>query len=159
MKEKGPIKRSQQLAPFSREHHDGLVFIQRIKQGLRTGTAVAILRDYINWFWTNSLKNHFDQEEQLLLPQLPAGDRLGLQLIKEHQDIRNIVSTKELGEMQIVLFADLLNAHIRFEERVLFPHIERSIPPNALNRIFEQLDHPIECATSWKNKFWKSNKQ
>ena len=158
MKEKGPIKRSQQLAPFSREHHEALVFIQRVKQGLKNGTAFAILRDYINWFWTNSLKNHFDKEEQLLLPQLSAGDNLGLQLIKEHQDIRNIVS-KELSEMQIVLFADILNAHIRFEERVLFPHIERSIPLNALNMIFEQLDHPIECATSWKNKFWKSNNQ
>jgi hemerythrin-like domain-containing protein len=153
MKETKPIKRSQQLAPLSREHHDALVFLLRIKQGLKNGTDPTILCDYIHWFWNNNLKDHFDHEEELLLPQLPTDDQLAIQLKNEHQTIRSLIS-KDLDKDQIVPFTDLLNAHIRFEERELFPHIERKVAMQVLNEIFKKLDQPVQCQTSWKIKFW-----
>ncbi|HET9824488.1 MAG TPA: hemerythrin domain-containing protein [Chitinophagaceae bacterium] len=152
-----PIKRSAQLAPLSREHHEALVFLLRIKTGLKNGTHIQVISDYINWFWINNLKEHFDQEEKLLLPTLAANDELAIQLKKEHQAIRAIVSG-DLDKMQIMLLSDLLNAHIRFEERLLFPHIEQRISVLKLNEIFRQLDRPVQCQTSWTNTFWMRKK-
>lgn len=152
MKETKPIKRSQQLAPLSREHHDALVFLSRIKQGLKNDADSTIICDYIHWFWNNNLKDHFEHEEELLLPHLPADDQLAIQLKNEHQTIRSLVS-KELNKDQILQFADLLNAHIRFEERELFPHVEKRVSMQVLNEIFKKLDHPVQCH-NWKVKFW-----
>src|SRR5262245_35469465 len=109
-----PIKRSKQLAPLSREHHEALVFLLRLKQGSRNKTSTKVMSDYIKWFWTNNLKNHFDQEEALLLPRLDATDNMATQLKDEHQTIRSLLS-KELSAADIHSFSDLLNTHIRFE--------------------------------------------
>ena len=40
MEEIKPLKRSKELAPLSREHHDGLLFAWKIKQGLANGTPI-----------------------------------------------------------------------------------------------------------------------
>jgi hemerythrin-like domain-containing protein len=153
-----PIKRSKQLAPFSREHHDALVFLLRIKQGLKNGTAAAMISEYIHWFWTNNLETHFKQEERLLLPHLPEADKLAKQLKDEHESIRALIGG-QLDLHAIEQFSNVLNAHIRFEERELFPHIESKVPSDHLNEIFEQLDRPVQCQTSWMSKFWTSKKQ
>jgi len=153
MKETRPIKRTKQLAPLSREHHDALVFLLRLKQGLKNGTASSLISDYVKWFWTNNLKHHFEQEETLLLPALNEGDEMATRLKSEHQTIRSLVS-KTLNETDTALLSELLNAHIRFEERELFPYIEKKLSMAQLNEIFGELDHPVKCQTSWEHAFW-----
>ena|SRR5215471_18795397 len=147
-----PIKRSKQLAPFSREHHDALVFLLRIKQGLKNGTGTTVISEYVKWFWDNNLKKHFDEEEALLLPHLDTADKLATQLKNEHRAIRKLVA-KELAVSEIALFSELLNAHIRFEERTFFPYVEKVISIDHLNDIFSKLDRPVECQP-WKHAFW-----
>jgi len=156
-KQMQPIKRSKQLAPFSREHHEALIFLLRIKQGLKNGTAISVISDYIKWFWANHLKHHFEQEDMLLLPNLSAGDEMATRLKNEHETIRSIVS-KELKEKDIALFSDQLNAHIRFEEREFFPYAEKKIPIGQLNDIFSKLDHDIQCQTTWEQAFWANKR-
>lgn len=157
MKEIQPLKRSKQLAPLSREHHDALLFIWKIKQGLKKGTQGRIILDYITWYWKNNLKNHFEQEEKLLLPHLSAHDDLAKQLKMEHKTICQLAN--EIDDNSILSFANVLNAHIRFEERQLFPHIEKKVSPNDLNQIFQELDGVPQCETQWKNEFWVSKKK
>ena len=41
-----PIKRSKQLSPLSREHHDGLLFAWKIRQGFENGTPLEEMRKY-----------------------------------------------------------------------------------------------------------------
>jgi len=65
MEEIKPIKRSKELAPLSREHHDGLLFAWKIKQGLANKTSIATLCSYTRWFWTNHMKPHFKDEEKV----------------------------------------------------------------------------------------------
>src|SRR5213079_1132254 len=127
---------------------DALVFLLRLKQGLQNGTASSLMSEYVKWFWTDDLKHHFDQEETLLLPVLNEEDEMAARLKKEHQTIRSLVS-KKLNEMEIALLSELLNSHIRFEERELFPHIEQRATAEELNEIFKQLDHPTQCQTGW----------
>ncbi|MEO5946621.1 MAG: hypothetical protein ABIP79_07360, partial [Chitinophagaceae bacterium] len=54
-----PIKRSKQLTPLSREHHDGLLFAWKIRQGLENETPLEQLRKYTMWFWQQHIKPHF----------------------------------------------------------------------------------------------------
>jgi len=157
MKEAKPIKRSKQLAPFSRDHHDTLLFIWKIKQGFKNKTSTEIIGAYAQWFWNNHMKEHFDQEEKLLLPHL-HGNELGIRLKKEHETIRNLVMNA-MNETSISLLATTLNDHIRFEERQLFPLIEEKVSPDELDRIFEQLDHQKQCESEWSNRFWTKQKR
>ena len=157
-----PIKRSPQLAPLSREHHDGLLFVWKIRQGLENKTPLEQLRNYTLWFWRNHIKPHFFQEEKILLASLPPDHPLGLQLKEEHDYIRELILglDNEADARTLVILCDLLNQHIRFEERELFCYLEELLPPEALDKIFQQLEaHPVKCDTEWKDEFWvkKSN--
>jgi hemerythrin-like domain-containing protein len=156
MKDVKPVKRSSQLVPLSHDHHQALLFIWKIRQGLKNNTAVSIVSDYIKWFWKNHLVDHFNQEENILLPHLPKSDKLSIQLIAEHALIRSIVS-KEFNKNSISEFADILDNHVRFEEREFFPHLEKTVSADQLNEIGKQIESARHCDTSWENEFWKNH--
>ena len=64
------------------------------------------------------LHKHFREEEAWLFPKLPATNALRIQAEKQHNKLRKMATDKELQPED---FADLLEEHIRFEERTLFP--------------------------------------
>ena len=156
MEEIKPIKRSKELAPLSREHHDGLLFAWKIKQGLANGTPVETLCNYTRWFWTNHLKSHFKNEETVLVRFLPADNSLVLQMFKDHEQIRDLIISidKEPGSNSLKLLADFVNNHIRFEERELFVYAEKTLTQEQLNEIYKELPHDLNCETEWKDEFW-----
>ena len=155
MKDIKPIKRSKQLISLSKEHHDALLFIWKIRQGLKNNTSISVIADYIKWFWQNHLVEHFEQEEKVLLPHLPKSDKLSSQLLAEHSLIRSMLS-KEFEKNSLTEFADNLEKHVRFEEREFFPHVEKTVSTDQLEEIAKQLNAPPQCDTSWENEFWKN---
>lgn len=157
-----PIKRSPQLAPLSREHHDGLLFAWKIKQGIENKTPLELLRKYTLWFWKHHIKPHFFQEEKILLPCMPAHHLLAVKLLEDHDHIRELILGVDdvADQRSFVILSDLLNTHIRFEERELFPYLEETLSPEQLNKVFTQLeDHPVHCEQEWKEEFWTKNKK
>ena len=94
-KEIKPIKRSKQLTPLSKDHHDGLLFAFKIKQGLKNGTDVKLVAEYVQWFWKNHLHEHFVEEEQILAPYLPADNDLLKQMMEEHENIEAMIRINE----------------------------------------------------------------
>jgi hemerythrin-like domain-containing protein len=156
MEETKPIKRSKELAPLSREHHDGLLFAWKIKQGLTNGTPIDTLVNYTRWFWSNHIKPHFKDEEKVLVKFLPNDDPLVQQMVREHAQIRNLVLSldKEPDASSLQLLAEFLNNHIRFEERQLFVYAEQVLTPEQLNEIFNELPNEIHCDTEWNDEFW-----
>jgi hemerythrin-like domain-containing protein len=155
-----PIKRSKQLAPLSREHHDGLLFSWKIRQGLENGTAFSKLRDYTIWFWQHHIKPHFYQEEKILLPYMPKDHPLAIQLKNEHAHIRELILhlDADADKHTFIILCDLLDRHIRFEERELFNFLEEILTPEQLDLIQPQLeDHPVSCE-EWKDEFWVKKK-
>jgi hypothetical protein len=152
-----PIKRSPQLAPLSREHHDGLLFAWKIKQGIENKTPLEMMRKYSLWFWRHHIKPHFFQEEKILIPYLPENDPLAMKLLEDHDHIRELILglDDEADKRSLVILSDLLNTHIRFEERELFVHLEKILTPEQLDSIFTQLEkHPVHCEQEWKEEFW-----
>jgi hemerythrin-like domain-containing protein len=156
MTDRKPIKRSPQLAPLSREHHDALLFIWKVRQGIKNETPVDKLRSYTLWYWKEHTKAHFFQEEKILLPYMPAGNAMAEQMKKEHDQIRELVLTidKEADETILAQLCDLVDKHIRFEERQLFGFLESSLTQDQLNTINKELAaHPVSCAV-WEDAFW-----
>ena len=156
MEEIKPIKRSKELAPLSREHHDGLLFAWKIKQGLANGTPIETLCNYTRWFWTNHIKTHFKDEETVLVKFLPADNPLVLQMFREHAQIRDLIISldKEPNSSSLQLLADFINKHIRFEERELFVYAEKKLTQEQLDEIYKELPHDSNCETEWKDEFW-----
>jgi hemerythrin-like domain-containing protein len=155
-KETKPIKRSKQLTPLSKDHHDGLLFAWKIKRGLKNGTDIQLISEYVQWFWKNHLLEHFREEEQILAPHLPAENQLLQRMQDEHQEIEAMIHINESipDESMLDKLADAVHDHIRFEERELFPYAEKIIPLEQLDKIYEQLSRgPAQCG-KWEREFW-----
>jgi len=156
MEEVKPIKRSKQLTPLSHEHHDGLLFVWKLRQGLQHNASINKMREYAVWYWHNHIKPHFYQEEKILLPYMPADHPMANRLKKEHENIRELMLNldKEADYTTFNLLADLINDHIRFEERELFNYLEQILSIEQLDSIFKELgEHPVSC-DEWKDEFW-----
>jgi len=157
MNEVKPIKRSVQLQPLSREHHDGLLFVWKVKQGLENRTPPEKLKEYTGWYWRHHIKPHFFQEEKILLPMLPAAHPLSLQLKKEHDYIRELILSidREADRHDFIRLANLVETHIRFEEREFFQYLEQQLTQDQLADVFTKLEqHPVSCTEEWKDEFW-----
>ncbi len=151
--EKKPIKRSVELTPLSRDHHEGLLLVWKIRQGIRNGTELQRIADYVRWFWKVHLDVHFTEEEQLFSPLFPEGNEGLKQMLEEHSKLRSMASSQDWNEESLENFAQLLNDHIRFEERTLFPYIEQQASPEQLRLIYES--HSAEKNNAvWKDEFW-----
>lgn len=159
-KEIKPIRRSKQLTPLSKDHHDGLLFAWKIKQGLKNGADIKLIGSYVQWFWKNHLQEHFKEEEQILAPHLEQDNDLLKQMMDEHQEIESMIHINEniADEHLLLNLAQAIDHHIRFEERQLFPYAEKAIPEKELNLIYEQLlKEPAKCE-SWDMEFWAKPK-
>ncbi len=151
-----PIKRSKQLTPLSHEHHDGLLFVRKVRQGLQHNTSIDKLRQYAVQYWHQHIKPHFYQEENFLLPYMPADHPMAIRLKKEHDNIRELILSldKDADNATIFLLGNLLTDHIRFEERELYGYLEQTLSPEQLDSIFKKLEeHPVNCE-EWKDEFW-----
>ncbi|MGZ5191398.1 MAG: hemerythrin domain-containing protein [Flavisolibacter sp.] len=151
-----PIKRSKQLAPLSREHHDGLLFAWKLRQGLDNDTSIETLRSYCQWYWKNHISQHFRQEEDILLQFIPSDHGLAIQLKDEHNDIRELIHCidHQPDATTIRMLADFICRHIRFEERILFTYLEKILTPEQLGYIQQQVEIEPTCSTEFKEQFW-----
>ena len=151
-----PIKRSEQLAPLSRDHHEALLFVWKIRQGLKNGTDQKTIGQFVEWFWKRHLEEHFREEEQILAPWLPKENDLVQRMLNDHQDIEAMVHINEQIADPALLeeLAGKINDHVRFEERELFPFAEQQIPADRLDTIKEQLMAEVHSGLPWTNEFW-----
>lgn len=150
-----PIKRSTQLAPLSREHHDGLLAAWKIRQGLAKNIAPERIVAFVHWFWQQHLQAHFQKEETALTPVLSPSHPLMQQMVQEHRGIESLVQQPNGHEdlKKLEELAQLLTDHIRFEERQLFGEIEKVATPEQLQIVSEQLqDEKTEAV--WEDEFW-----
>jgi hemerythrin-like domain-containing protein len=150
-----PLKRCKELVPLSKEHHQGLLFGWKIKQGLRNATDVKTIAQFIQWFWENDLHDHFRKEEEILAPHLPKGSELVQQMFREHEEIEALVHVNALIPDEDIFrqLADSLYDHIRFEERKLFPYAEEIIPAAEMEKIHQAL-LVVKEKGKWENEFW-----
>lgn len=157
--ENKPIKRSKELVPLSKDHHEGLLFGWKIKQGLRNGADTQLISKYIQWFWENDLQEHFRKEEQVLAVHLPRENELVQRMFAEHEEVEALIHINAMivDEDIFVQIADKISEHIRFEERVLFPFAEQTIPQEELTIIHIAIAEK-KIHGKWNEEFWLRKK-
>jgi iron-sulfur cluster repair protein YtfE (RIC family) len=128
------------LVSLSHDHHHGLALALRCRKqalGQLKPMGAAGLRERateVVEFYRNSLVAHFRAEEELLFPLMRTGvtDSAALldELVAEHEQLRRAIPQLEAGAgLAKLIFdlGDLLERHIRKEERELFPLFEAQV--------------------------------
>ncbi len=157
-----PIKRHDNIAPLSREHHGALLFSWKLKQGVKNGTSTERIKKYISWFWKHHLLPHQQTEEEVLFTD--ATDPLVKKALEEHTEIRDridaILVNESTAREAIPELAELNDTHIRYEERELFPHLEKKLSLVELERIGQILLHNEEHSAKedYDDPFWEGKK-
>ena len=151
MTKKKGINRHESLKPLSRHHMIGLHVALKLK---RAGTENSrwsikeILKD-TNEFWNPDGQEHFREEEEILLPAYSCFANVDEQpeigeMLLEHVKIRAgmdaVLSAEPPSLDQMHELGLLLEAHIRKEERVIFPMIERALPEDKLIELAPYLE-------------------
>ncbi|MBS1586775.1 MAG: hemerythrin domain-containing protein [Bacteroidetes bacterium] len=156
---KAPIKRHEALKQFSRDHHFGLLLAWKIRQGLQLAIEPGRISNYVQFFFQNDLHAHFSEEENLLFSKLPEGDVVRRKAEADHKRIYTLVELLQSTPSDKNLlneFADLLEAHIRFEERVLFNHLQNQLSESQLTDLLSTHNEKNrDIDTSWNDHFWE----
>src|SRR5215211_4574583 len=147
------MKRAPELRDLSDHHHRGLVQARRLRRAA-TGdeanmpeeTAKAFLK-----FWQEETTAHFREEEEVLLPVLAryggdAGRGPVAEMLAQHAQIRGLVmelsdevrqGAVKPGTLEGI--GELLETHIRLEEREVFPMIEEILQEEGLTEVASRL--------------------
>jgi iron-sulfur cluster repair protein YtfE (RIC family) len=99
------------------------------------------------------LRSHFEAEEEILFPKMslhvPESEELITDLMRDHESLRltipKLQATVGLGKV-IFDLGDLLERHIRREERELFPLFEQHAAVIGGDEIAEKLINFLELA-------------
>jgi hemerythrin len=133
-----PLKRHPALQPFSRDHLDGLIKARKLLRAAESNekSRRTALRDFLD-AWTAQIEDHFLHEERLLLRLMSPLHVERLQ--KDHNRLRALASEandrlnqNDPGAEWSRGLGQMLNDHIRWEERELFPAIESAASSEAL---------------------------
>lgn len=137
------MKRHQALQQLSRDHHDALVVAHRLKRLDYTNAEDA--RNAFLEYWKNEGREHFRQEEEILLPTLTryvdSSTPIISQVLSDHSRIGRLATeiSKASRLEQLRALGLELEQHVRKEERELFPLIERAIPDRELAELASRL--------------------
>ena len=126
-----PMKRHPTLVPISREHFAGLVLVRRMREAVEADSVDARTQvsHLIANAWQKELEGHFADEENLLGDIIKPSEKA--RLIDEHRSLARrarmaIRSTQAPSAAWLSETADMLEKHIRWEERELFPSAEQA---------------------------------
>lgn len=147
-----PIRRHEALVAFSKDHHQGLLLCWKIREGLKKNVEPERIKIYADWFWQNHLEQHFDEEEKYIFNILPPNDPLIIQALAEHQRLKSLFESDQNIYESLSLIEKELDAHIRFEERILFNKIQEIADTQQLEKIAEI--HKDEFCEIWEDQFW-----
>jgi len=121
------VKRNPALIPLSREHHHALAAARRLRRAADADVLVEA-NAFLRFFSEESVR-HFREEEERLFPLVADSDEarpLVVRALLEHQQLHALAARLASGEPAAAGdLGELLEAHVRFEERELFPLIER----------------------------------
>jgi hypothetical protein len=140
------IKRSEALIPLSREHFTGLVRARRLikaanQDRIERHKAPAGFLDA----WNAEIAAYFESEERLFHELISDED--GARLIREHNEIRSLVTQAHAMRLLIVPEPEFLETlgcflrdHIRWEERELFSTVESTLSKQQLSEIANETE-------------------
>jgi hypothetical protein len=134
----GIMRSEPRLLELSSDHHEVLVVIEQIRLRLVTGDSGEEVGRFVGQKYDSYLSPHFKIEEEFLLPELASSSTAELvrRTLAEHELLRSLMKDARLGQWDALrALADVLEAHIRFEEREVYPAIEAKASNEALDHV------------------------
>lgn len=144
------LRRNRHLRPLSSDHHQALLVAFQLKKGLAGHSESAGapkdlpgLTSLARRFQDSLHRAHEKAEEELLGPHVPADDLRRLQ--QEHAELNRLLEVARQGRpvdarQALAAYADLLERHVRWEERELFPACEQSMSEDDLAEVGTDLE-------------------
>lgn len=142
------MKRDPALAPLSREHHTGLILAQLLKKNAPEYKGLPVTTEdklaYLITMMETHLEPHFKAEERIIEFLDSTHDKfkqMNSKIIHEHKLIREAVAALKKGSEAVLDdmddFAQLLEGHIRYEEREYFIYLQEHLSPEELQKVAE----------------------
>jgi hemerythrin-like domain-containing protein len=147
-------KRHKALQPLSRDHHHGLLLSWKIRTGLNKNIEIERIWQYADWFFQTHLIPHFNIEETHIFTLLDDKNELNKKAIADHRRLKRLFSEMEKDVNTLSKIEEELERHIRFEERVLFPEIQKKVTEEQLTLI-EDIHQKDEFIDKLDDEFWK----
>lgn len=151
------MKRNNNLKELSRDHHHGLLLGWKIKQGLKNQTPPQEIFKYVLYFAKQALVPHFQQEEAYILSCLSKNDEYRIKVEREHLNVLELihVMNNDATDQCLLELAGQLEKHIRFEERELFPYLEKKLSENELSTIGKKINSNHKpFLDDYEHRFW-----
>ncbi|AMN50232.1 hemerythrin domain-containing protein [Psychrobacter sp. P2G3] len=146
------MKRTNQLQPLSRQHHLGLHIGRHAKECADNPEQIAEHWQALSSYMSD-MRHHFQIEDNLivaaLLPHQSTQPKVASvldTLTTQHKLLHELTADIEASEenksdtvtvQQVRQLANLLYDHVRFEERELFPVVEKYLTEDELDVIYE----------------------
>lgn len=148
------MRRDRGLIPLSHQHQHGLALCVLIDRGLKKDSSrenVDKLSKMAGEMAQLELFSHFQVEEQVLFPAVrPLIENAALidELIAQHREMERMLEllAAEEGETRkhkLIAFGNLLNRHIRSEERQLFQDIQASVGEFRLAQLGREIEEQV----------------
>ena len=132
------MKRIPELRDLSDDHHTALVLARRCRRP-QPGDDARAVWSRLREAFASHLEPHFAIEEEHLLPALEAiGEpELAERIRAEHALLRARVAEGAGDREALAELGQLLDAHVRFEEREVFEATQHRLPDATLRAIAE----------------------
>lgn len=131
--------RDKNLIPLSHQHQRALALCVRIDRASPIADVdLEAWQAELTQHFRNEIEIHFAAEELILFPAARRFEELSPladELIADHTRLRDRFAAAEnrtLDAAGLTAFAELLSAHIRKEERLLFERIQKLMSENEL---------------------------
>lgn len=154
MEAKKPLKRHKSLQPFSREHHHTLLLSWKIRTGFHKNIDPQRIKTYVDWFYKNHVASHFELEEKYIFSILDSEHEYVKKALSEHRRLQRLFDDETDIEKSLSLLEEELEKHIRFEERVLFPEVQKIASEEQLEQI-DKHHTEVDFQENIADEFWK----
>lgn len=144
---------------LSRDHQDTLLFIWRLRKGVRNGTDMVILKNYIQHFFQEHIEPHTHDEEEILSHYKKPKNKKENRVEDEHESVEELIDyllnkkASTLDQHLVSLLCDLLFQHIEFEENILFPALKKSDTKKP--SFGKTISVKRRKAKVWEDRFWE----
>lgn len=154
------MKRNENIVKLSRDHHASLLFCWKLRQGVKRHAAWEKMIKYVNYFWDHHFAVHFKEEEKILFA--PLKDEVVQKAVDDHRKIKRLIdnlnsSSPENRQDELSRLADVVDEHVRYEERILFPHLESALTEGQLNDIGSKITSDT-LLDNYEDDFWSKPK-
>jgi len=147
------MKRHFALVPLSSHHQNALVLAKKLRatpDDASPEQRARLAREVLD-FWNENGRDHFREEEDLVLPTWARFEAVWCpeveRMLREHIEIRALIDNFEIAlsenhapEWQTLRgLGETLDGHVRLEEHEIFDRVQKAVPEEELQRLKERL--------------------